>query len=36
MKQLDGTKVKVVMSCKDERLDAGGEGPSFYVTNMRF
>ena len=38
MKHLDGTKVKLVVSYKDERLDAGNneEGPSFYVTNMRF
>ncbi|MDG6921175.1 MAG: hypothetical protein JRN59_06575 [Nitrososphaerota archaeon] len=37
MKHLDGTKVKmVVVSYKDERLGAGEEGPSFYVTNMRF
>jgi SRSO17 transposase len=37
MQHLDGKKVKVVVSYKDERLDAGnGEGPSFYVTNMRF
>ncbi|MDG7016447.1 MAG: IS701 family transposase [Nitrososphaerota archaeon] len=36
MKHLDGTKVRMVVSYKDERLDASGEGPSFYVTNMRF
>jgi hypothetical protein len=36
MKHLDGTKVMLVVSYKDDRLDAGDEGPSFYVTNMRF
>ena len=36
MKHLDGAKVKVVVSYKDERLDAGSEGPSFYVSNMRY
>lgn len=36
MEHLRGTKANVVVSYKDERLDAGGEGPSFYVTNMRF
>ena len=36
MKHLDGVKVKLVVSYKDEKLDAGTEGPSFYVTNMRF
>jgi SRSO17 transposase len=36
MKHLDGTKVKLVVSYKDKDLDAGKEGPSFYVTNMRF
>ena len=36
MEHLDGTKVKVVVSYRDERLGAGGEGPSFYATNMRF
>jgi SRSO17 transposase len=36
MNHLDGVKVKMVVSYKDEKLDAGSEGPSFYVTNMRF
>jgi|GEM_PF-3643823 hypothetical protein len=36
MQQLDGKKVKLVVSYKDERRDQGSEGPSFYVTNMRF
>jgi len=35
MKHLDGKKVKIVVSYEDdEKLDT--EGPSFYVTNMRF
>jgi SRSO17 transposase len=36
MKHLDGRKARIVVSYKDERLEAGTEGPSFYVTNMRF
>ncbi len=36
MKHLDGMKVKLVVSYEDEKLDAGREGPSFYVSNMRF
>ncbi len=36
MKHLDGVKVMLVISYNDERLDQGNEGPSFYVTNMRF
>ncbi len=36
MKHLDGRKTRLVLSYKDEKLDAGTEEPSFYVTNMRF
>ena len=35
MKHLDGAKVKVVVSYRNEGLD-DREGPSFYVTNMRY
>jgi SRSO17 transposase len=35
MKHLDGVKVKVVVSYRNEGLD-DREGPSFYVTNMRY
>jgi SRSO17 transposase len=36
MKHLDGVKVMLVVSYKDEKLDEGKEGPSFFVSNMRF
>jgi DDE superfamily endonuclease len=36
MKHLDGRKTRLVLSYKDEKLGASTEGPSFYVTNMRF
>lgn len=35
VKHLDGKKVKVVVSYRNEKLD-DRQGPSFYVTNMRF
>ncbi|MGI0090649.1 MAG: hypothetical protein ACREBS_02970, partial [Nitrososphaerales archaeon] len=33
MNHLDGVKVKLVISYKDEKLDLGGE-PSFYISNV--
>ena len=36
MKHLDGTKVKLVVSYKEEKFDVGGEGLSLYIANMRF
>jgi SRSO17 transposase len=35
LKHLDGKKVKVVVSYRNEGLD-DREGPSFYITNMRY
>jgi len=35
MKHLDGVKVKVVVSYRNEGLD-DREGPSFYITNIRY
>ena len=36
MKHLDGTRVKLVVSYKEEKFDVGGEGLSLYIANMRF
>lgn len=35
MNHLDGVKVKLVISYKDEKLDLGGDGePAFYISNI--
>ena len=36
MEHLDRTRVKLVVSYKEEKFDVGGEGLSLYIANMRF